>query len=147
MSKRSKPLYFRDKGTGYPIVLLHGYLESSFIWKDIAKKLEKNHRVICIDLPGHGQSDRLRSEPSIDNMADTVFNTLRELSISQAIVVGHSMGGYVGLSLLEKHPAAVHALILLHSKASADTVEAKKTRELGIEMLRSHPNLYIKESI
>lgn len=147
MSKISKPLHFTDEGKGYPVVLLHGYLESTFIWKGLAIELGKEYRVICIDLPGHGKSERLQSEPSIDKIADAVLRVLVNLSIDKAIIIGHSMGGYVGLSLLEKHPEAIHSLILLHSKASSDTKEAKKKRDLGVEMLRNHPRLYIKESI
>jgi pimeloyl-ACP methyl ester carboxylesterase len=147
MEKTPTELYFKDEGKGYPIVLLHGFLESLSMWNSLAAVLQKEYRVVSIDLPGHGKSKSLDSEPSIDQMANAVFRLLDNLQIKDAIIIGHSMGGYVGLALVEHHPELINSLILLHSKASEDSDQSKKKRDLGIEMLQRHPSLFIKESI
>ena len=147
MEKTPTELYFKDEGKGYPIVLLHGFLESLSMWNSLAAVLQKEYRVVRIDLPGHGKSKSLDSEPSIDQMANAVFRLLDNLLIKDAIIIGHSMGGYVGLALVENHPELINSLILLHSKASEDSDQSKKKRDLGIEMLQRHPSLFIKESI
>jgi pimeloyl-ACP methyl ester carboxylesterase len=143
----SKKIHYLDSGKGGVIVLLHGFLESSFIWKSLSKKLSDKYRIINIDLPGHGASDELGSDISIDHMAKKVIALLKSLSINKAQVIGHSMGGYVGLALLEEDPERVEQLILLHSKAGEDAPETKLKRDQGMEMIRQHPSLFVKEGL
>jgi pimeloyl-ACP methyl ester carboxylesterase len=140
-------LHYQDAGKGSPVVLLHGFLESLAMWKSFSAGLIKKHRVIAIDLPGHGNSAPMNASPSIDGMAELVYGVLESLHIEKCILIGHSMGGYVGLSLLEKHPQLMDKLILLHSKAAGDSPEGKIKRNQGMEMLRQHPLLFIKEAI
>ena len=144
---KGKKVHFLDEGKGFPVILLHGFLESVFIWKSLAAQLSRHYRVIQIDLPGHGGSDCLSSNITIDHMADIVIELSRMLAIEKAHILGHSMGGYVGLAILEKDPERVKQLILLHSKAGADSIEGKQKRELGMEMLRQHPTMFVKESL
>lgn len=144
---KGKKIHFLDQGKGSPVILLHGFLESVFIWKSLAERLSKNYRVISIDLPGHGQSDCLSTNISIDHMADIVIELSTLLSIEKAQIIGHSMGGYVGLAILEKDPKLVEQLILLHSKAGADSIEVKEKREQGKQMIKQHPSIFLKESL
>ncbi len=140
-------LHYQDAGKGSPVVLLHGFWESLAMWKSFSAGLIKKHRVIAIDLPGHGNSAPMNTSPSIDGMADLVYRVLESLHIKKCILIGHSMGGYVGLALLEKHPQLFEKLILLHSKAAGDSPETKMKREQGMEMLHQHPLLFVKEGI
>lgn len=142
-----KKVHYLDIGSGRPVILLHGYLENISMWSSITDMLSKEFRVISIDLAGHGKSDPLEKDLSIQHMASLVNDLLKSLSIKKASFVGHSMGGYVGLAIINDHPDRVEKLILLHSKSSADSHETKLKRDQGIVMLQQHPNLYIKESI
>jgi pimeloyl-ACP methyl ester carboxylesterase len=144
---KGRKIHFLDQGKGSPVILLHGFLESSFIWKSLADRLSQNYRVISIDLPGHGQSDCLSGNISIDHMADIIIELSTLLSTEKAQIIGHSMGGYVGLAILEKDPTLVKQLILLHSKAGADSPEVKQKREQGMVMLKDHSALFVKESL
>lgn len=144
---KGKKIHFLDQGKGSPIILLHGFLESVFIWKSLAEALSENYRVISIDLPGHGQSDCLSEDLSIDHMADLLIELSTLLSIEKTQVIGHSMGGYVGLAMLEKVPEKIDKLILLHSKAGDDPIEVKQKREQGMLMLEQHASMFIKESL
>lgn len=142
-----KKVHYLDIGSGRPVILLHGYLESIFMWNSITEMLSKEFRVISIDLAGHGESDPLEKDLSIQHMASLINDLLNSLSIKKASFVGHSMGGYVGLAILNDYPDKVEKLILLHSKSSADSHETRLKRDQGIVMLEQHPTLYIKESI
>lgn len=142
-----KEVHYLDQGSGNPIILLHGFLESVSMWDSLTKSLSKKSRVISIDLAGHGKSDNLETDISISHMASLVKELLNFLSIKKARFVGHSMGGYVGLSLINSNAEMLEKLVLLHSKASADSHETKLKRDQGVKMLEQHPNLYIKESI
>ena len=50
-------IHFTTEGSGPAVVLLHGFLEASWMWENITPHLSKTHKVVCIDLPGHGKSD------------------------------------------------------------------------------------------
>ena len=97
-------LYFHEKGKGSAVVLLHGFLEASWMWDDIATALSKRYRVVCIDLPGHGKSDCLGYVHSMDEMAEAVMAVVQSLRLRRIQLVGHSMGGYVALAFAERWP-------------------------------------------
>jgi pimeloyl-ACP methyl ester carboxylesterase len=83
--------------------LLHGYLESLEIWDGFAEKLSENFRVICPDLPGHGKSGILGDSHSMELLSDSVIAVLDHCQVTRCFITGHSMGGYTGLAMLEKH--------------------------------------------
>ena len=143
----SRKVHYTDHGEGEVVLLLHGFMESVIIWESLEIRLAKSFRVISIDLPGHGNSDDLESNYSLDNVAALIKNVLSVLKIDCIMLVAHSMGGYIGLALLEKYPELLDRLILLHSKANGDSEEIKSKRDLGIKMLEQHPSLFIKDSI
>jgi pimeloyl-ACP methyl ester carboxylesterase len=133
---QDKNIYFDEKGNGFPVVLLHGYLESSEIWDGFAESLAKKFRVIAIDLPGHGKSDLITPVQTMELLADAVNETLKHLEISQTFIVGHSLGGYVALAYLEKYRNKVSGICLFHSHPMADNSERKRTRDLEIQILK-----------
>ncbi|MDW8296538.1 MAG: alpha/beta hydrolase, partial [Raineya sp.] len=111
-------LAYIEQGTGKNVVLLHGFCESKEIWKDFLPELAKNFRTIAVDIGGFGESANLLPQPcTMETLAEQVFALLKELQISQAAFVGHSMGGYVALALAEKHPEIIEKLCLFHSTA------------------------------
>ncbi len=121
-------------GDGCPLVLLHGYLESSDVWEDFIPLLSDRCRVIAPDLPGHGISEVKGPVHTMEFLADTVKALLNKLNIAQAVVAGHSMGGYAALEFLHRYPASTAGLILLHSTPDPDS-EAKKADRLREENL------------
>ncbi len=122
-------LRYEEKGQGFPVILLHGFMESLDIWDDLSEKLAEKYRVIAIDLPGHGKSSVLEPVHTMDLMADSVKFVMDSLNLEQAAIVGHSMGGYTALQFLKDYPERVKCLVLLHSTPFPDTEERKKARD------------------
>lgn len=133
------PVRYADAGKGtQAVLLLHGYLESIEVWDDFAGELGKNYRVIRMDLPGHGFSDwGGREVIGIDYMADTAAAVLELAGVERCTVVGHSMGGYVALSMAANHPEKVDGLVLFHSSPNADTPEKAANRQREIELIEA----------
>ncbi|WP_286852923.1 alpha/beta hydrolase [Xanthomarina sp.] len=126
-------VFYTDQGYGKPIVLLHGFLESSNMWTPLIPDLLKTHRVISIDLLGHGQTGCLGYVHSMELMAETVDAVLIHLNIESKTIIGHSMGGYVALAMAEKNPNSMQGLCLMNSTFLPDSEERK--------MLRTRANL------
>ena len=71
-------IYVEDSGSGAPLVLVHGFLGSSDIWKPQIKYLQKNYRVLCPALPGFGKSNKVESCDSIEHMARIILNAVEK---------------------------------------------------------------------
>jgi pimeloyl-ACP methyl ester carboxylesterase len=125
---------YNDSGKGFPIVLLHGYLESSEVWNGFEEKLALKFRVISIDLPGHGVSDVIGETHTMELMASVVKDLIDTLGLQKVLLVGHSLGGYVTLAFLEYFPEHLIGYCLFHSQPFPDTPEAieKRMREIAI---------------
>lgn len=119
------------------IVLLHGYLENMYIWEDVVAKIYKDLRVITIDLPGHGISEVRGTCHTMDFLGNTVAAAMQKLGISKYYILGHSMGGYVALSMLNNHPENIEGIIMLSSHPYADGEEKKKDRDREIKLIQS----------
>jgi len=148
---------YRDRGKGFPLLLLHGYLESLDIWTDFIRAFPEAYRVISMDLPGHGQSVCPGKIVTMEEMAGSAVGLLDHLEVEKCFVVGHSMGGYAALAMLENHPGRLLGLSLFHSHPRADTaaVIEKRTREIGIvDQGRSYllirqniPNMFAEDNL
>ncbi|MBX2827975.1 MAG: alpha/beta hydrolase [Flavobacteriaceae bacterium] len=141
------PIFYETKGKGPAVVLLHGFLESSTMWQDIAAPLSKNYTFIHIDLPGHGKSGVIGEIHSMELMADVVYSLLTYLQISSAHFIGHSMGGYVALALAEAHPKMVNHLMLLNSTTFSDSPERKIQRDRAIRFIAKDKDMVIGMAI
>ena len=127
-----------DEGAGMPVVLLHGYLESSEIWHSFSDELKKQFRIIRIDLPGHGESSILHKIHTMEMMAETTRFVLDALFIDKCVIIGHSMGGYVSLAFAENYPERLLGFSLFHSTPFADTEEKMQARNREIELVKQH---------
>lgn len=107
-------LNYQEVGQGKPLVLLHGLGESIRFWEYQAPVFAQHYRVILIDLPGFGQSQRL-PHYSVAGMAQAVWTLLESLGISSLYLLGHSMGGAVAQQLTLDHPQAVTKLVLANT--------------------------------
>ena len=134
-SFREIDVFYRDQGAGIPIVLLHGYLESSEIWGHFAMLLADRFRVISIDLPGHGKSGIWGKEHHVDDLAASVVAVLDAGQIDKAFVVGHSMGGYIVMALADLYPERLLGYVLFHSTCYADSEEKKVNRDREISLV------------
>lgn len=142
------PVFYTDEGQGQAIVLLHGFLENSSMWRDLKPQLVKHScRVICIDLLGHGQTGCLGYIHTMDDMADVIYAVLNELNIKTCKIIGHSMGGYVTLALADKYPDLIKGFCLMNSSASDDNKEKKKNRDRAIEAVKQNHKTFIRLSI
>jgi len=104
-------VYVVERGTGRPIVLLHGVMLSSVLWAHQLADLGDRHRVLALDHRGHGES-RTGSEPwALSRLAADLASVLIELDLRDALLVGHSMGGMVALKLAVDRPALFHERI------------------------------------
>jgi 3-oxoadipate enol-lactonase len=123
-------LAYADEGPGPVVLLLHGFPLSRAMWVDQLSGIGSIYRVIAPDLRGHGASPVPDGIYTMDAMADDVVELLETLEIRGPVVVGGlSMGGYVALSLAARYPTRVRALMLMDTKAAADTPEAAQARE------------------
>ena len=90
-----KKIYIDDVGSGFPLVLVHGYLGSSEMWCNQRDYFSKSCRVISPALPGFGESSNAQSLDSINKMAQFVIDILDERKIRKFNLLGHSMGGMI----------------------------------------------------
>lgn len=140
-------IFYTDQGKGRAVVLLHGFLENSSMWGQIAAQLSMKNRVICIDLLGHGETGCLGYIHTMEQMAEAVESVLHHLKIRRSVMVGHSMGGYVALAFAEKHPDALKGLCLLNSTAKGDSAEKKRNRDRAIKAVKQNHKTFIRMSI
>ena len=119
---------YREGGDGLPVVLLHGFPLDHRMWDAVAAAIPAGRAVHAVDLLGTpGRADDL-PEPALEASADDVATTLRAAGIERAVIAGLSMGGYVALALLERHPGLVAGLALVDTKSTADAPEAHANR-------------------
>ncbi len=133
---KRKEIHFTDTGKGDAIVLLHGFTEDLRIWKQFSAKLSKNYRVICIDLPGHGNSQCLAATHTMELLAEAVSAVIKQLNVKKCLMIGHSMGGYVTLAFASKFPGMLKGFGLFHSHCYPDSPEDKKNRLRTIEIVK-----------
>jgi pimeloyl-ACP methyl ester carboxylesterase len=138
--------YFVD-GEGIPVVLLHGFLENIHVWDDFIDFLKPDFKIIAIDLPGFGGSSVFSDNHTMPFMAEAVKGVLEAENISQAILVGHSMGGYVSLAFARRFPETVRGLVLFHSHAAADDRQGKENRSRTIEVVKQDHKDFITQFI
>ena len=129
-------LSFEKIGEGIPIILLHGYPLNRTIWKGVIPFLQDISNVVLPDLRGHGNSPVPEGEYSMETMAADVTALMDTLKIEKAIIVGHSMGGYVSFALARYFPGRLMGLGLIATQATPDTPERFKARMETIQEVK-----------
>ena len=140
-------IHFTSIGKGNAVVLLHGFLENSAMWNEIANILSKRNRIICIDLLGHGQSGNLGYIHSMEDQAQMVKAVLNHLKLRKYVFVGHSMGGYVALAFAKLFPESVKGLCLMNSTALPDSEERKLNRDRAIKAIKKNHKTFVRVAI
>ena len=144
---KNTTISYTDQGKGTAVVLLHGFLENKLMWKAFIPELSKRNRVIAIDLLGHGATECLGYIHTMEDQADMVQSVLQELKIRKTVLIGHSMGGYIGLAFAELYAENVKGIMLLNSTSKADSEERKINRDRAIVAVKQNYSNFIRMSI
>ncbi|GAB6927216.1 alpha/beta hydrolase [Paenibacillus sp. JCM 10914] len=124
-----------DQGQGEPVILLHGFCGSSAYWEQVLPYLQ-DVRVIVPDLRGHGRSDAPMGSYTMEQMADDVLQLMDELEIPKAVLLGHSLGGYITLSFAQRYASRLNGFGLIHSTGYPDSDEAKEKRLTAVSTIQ-----------
>ena len=135
-------LYYEVHGRGRPVVLLHGgVLTIDFMFEAMLPTLAAAHKVIAVELQGHGRTADTDRAMSFDQLADDVAGLLAHLGIEEADVFGFSLGGLVGWSLVMRHPRVVRRLVVASAdyrsrKADPDQVPGPMPTDADFQAMR-----------
>src|SRR3954467_673832 len=106
---------YRIAGSGPPVVLIHGMINSSRHWEPVALRLAGDHPVIGPDLIGHGHRPTPRGDSSLGAHAASIRDLLAAIGVERASIVGHSLGGGVAMQFFWQFPSRVERLALVSS--------------------------------
>lgn len=111
-----------DRGprSGSPVVLIHGFTCAIDWWDRMRPLLARRHRVVAVDLLGHGGSEKPDGGYSMENQALLIAQALQRLGVREATVVGHSLGAVVGTALFERSPQLVGRLVIVDQAPDSD---------------------------
>lgn len=121
-------LAYARRGTGSPLVLLHGYPLDHHIWDDIVPLLEDKFDLLLPDLRGFGESTTIDTPYTMDDYAADIAALLDFLGMGKIAIAGHSMGGYVALAFARLFPDRLTGLGLIASQTLADSPDRKEGR-------------------
>ena len=119
------------------VIFIHAFPLCSRMWDSQVKEFEKDFRVVVYDLRGFGYSETSDTNLTIDSHVDDLIEIIDTLKISNPVICGLSMGGYIALRALEMHPGKFKAAILSDTKSDADGNEAKIKRFSQIKQIKS----------
>jgi pimeloyl-ACP methyl ester carboxylesterase len=106
---------YRKAGSGPPVVLIHGMVNSSVHWEQVALRLAEEYTVIAPDLIGHGDSAAVRGDYSLGAHASSIRDLLAALGVERATIVGHSLGGGIAMQFFYQFPQRTERLVLISS--------------------------------
>jgi pimeloyl-ACP methyl ester carboxylesterase len=144
-------LRYLDASSGEPaLVFIHGWCCNQSMWGDQIEAFAPEHRIIAVDLRGHGESDKPDQDYDIAGFADDMAWLLHEIGLDRPVLIGHSMGGVTLLNLLRQHPDVARAAIFVDAgfmplpeevrPLVAQTLEALKTpayREVATNVVKA----------
>jgi pimeloyl-ACP methyl ester carboxylesterase len=113
-------LFYTDEGAGPPVLLVHGYTCDGSDWSWQIPALMPKHRVVTVDLRGHGHSSAPDEGYTTPDFAGDMAALVAELELEPVIAMGHSMGGGIVASLAAEHPEMVRAVVLVDSALGMD---------------------------
>ncbi len=104
----------RDTGTGAPVLLVHGVGMQSAAWNPQIAALGKTHRVIAVDMPGHGGSSPLRTDSQLPDFVHWLYDVVCALNVGPVSIVGHSMGALIAAGFAVTYPGLTARVALLN---------------------------------
>jgi pimeloyl-ACP methyl ester carboxylesterase len=130
---------YHDSGSGTPILFLHSFGHNKNLWyPQLTHCLELGYRVIAPDMPGHGDSSFDPNNHTVDLIGQAYGEFLDILGVDKAIVAGISIGGYIALRMCARRPEQIAGLVMICSKAEADSEEIKERRRSQIENIHKN---------
>jgi 2-succinyl-6-hydroxy-2,4-cyclohexadiene-1-carboxylate synthase len=140
-------LHYSISGDGFPVVFIHGFLESNTMWSKILPNFP-NHKKIAVELLGHGNSPDPNADLSIVHLANEVMKVIEQEKIQKFIVVGHSLGGYVALEIGKKWgKERCQHIALLNSHPFEDSAIKKEERTKVARIVTKNKSLFIRQAI
>ena len=135
-------LHYIDIGisTATPVVFIHGFPFSHRMWTfpgGQTEALASTNRVIAYDVRGHGDSEVGDGQYTIELFVDDLIGLLDHLSIARTVAIGLSMGGYIALRAVERHPDRFRGLVLCDTKSEGDSNDAKVKRAASIKAVKA----------
>ena len=131
-------VHYKSYGKGRDaLVLVHGWTCNLDFWRDQIPDFAKRNRVIALDLPGHGRSDKPQIEYTMDLFADAIDAVMRDAKVERAVIVGHSMGTPVARQFYRKYPQKTLAIVIVDG--GLRPFGTKEMREQFLAMFRG-PN-------
>lgn len=124
-------LYYETHGTGRPLILLHGGLGSGEMFGPVLAELTERHRVIAVDLQGHGRTADIDRPIDVRLMADDIAALIDHLELDKPDVVGYSMGGGVALQTAVKYPEKVGRVVAASAHLRRDAIYAEMLEQQG----------------
>ncbi len=131
------PAFYTDDGSGLPLLFIHAFPLNSSMWRAQRRDLSTFHRVLTFDLPGFGRGGPFPDSFSLDDAADMAMTLLDDRGIDRAVVCGCSMGGYIALSILRRHPERLAGLVLSNTRATPDSPAAQQNRAAQAASVRA----------
>lgn len=125
-------LAYEDRGKGDVLVLLHGLGSTKKDWDAQVPFFSKTHRVITVDLRGHGESSKPQDAYSVELMTEDIKQLLDQLNIKKATIIGFSMGGAVAFEMAAQHPEYLDNLVIVNSGPDFNNMG-----EIGEDLLKS----------
>lgn len=139
VSTNNLEVSYTDEGSRMApsIVFIHGFPLNKSMWENQTKSLEETHRVITYDIRGHGNTNDGSDAYSIELFVEDLIAFMDALDIKKTTLCGLSMGGYIALNAIVKHPNRFSALILSDTNCTADSPETITNRMRSIESLEA----------
>jgi 3-oxoadipate enol-lactonase len=135
--------FYESRGKGRTLLLIHGAGGMSSYWANQLSELSRKLRVIAIDLPGHGSSERMKEKPTIQWYVKHVVEFMKQIGVMKGVIAGHSMGGVIVQLLALEHPELVERLIIIDSSAKFQNLGNLPDRirdnpmEAGLQLLNT----------
>lgn len=118
---------FEIEGEGKPLLFLHGWATDSSLYSPIIKPLSATFRVITVDLPGFGQSERPKKPLKLADYTQTIYELISHLNLNSIVIIGHSFGGKIALDYTYTYPQRVEKLILIAPSGTQSKKTLKNT--------------------
>lgn len=127
-----------EKGDGHAVLFIHGFPMNAEIWRNFVNAIPPKLKAVTIDLPGFGKSPSIEKDFSIDDVAEVVLENLEKKGVKTIVPIGHSLGGYVVLAMVDKNPTMFPGFGLFHSTALPDSIEKKESRNKVLEFIKTN---------
>jgi sigma-B regulation protein RsbQ len=137
-AKDGVPIHYSVQGKGEPaLVFIHCWSCDRNLWNNQVPVFAKSHRVVTIDLPGHGASGQGRKDWSIESYADDVNIVITKLKLKRVILIGSSMGGPIALEATRRMPERVVGIVPVDTLHDVENTIDPKVLEAALKQLRA----------